>query len=149
MATVSNDCPLKTSLKSQESELATIATRLTHDQAAVTSAQQQVTTFLRTRNLRQVDDFYDRYQVQRERASQAKQQAALATQLGPENLAALQQVSDLATLQAQLQQAQSKQQTVQAQLDHCTERLAMLAGQLAHSQPAGRKPHCGNVGKTW
>ncbi|WP_354630907.1 ATP-binding protein [Levilactobacillus brevis] len=128
---------LKTSLKSQESELATIATRLTHDQAAVTSAQQQVTTFLRTRNLQQVDDFYDRYQVQRERASQAKQQAALAAQLGPENLAALQQVSDLAALQVQLQQAQAKQQTVQAQLDHCTERLATLAGQLAHLTTSG------------
>lgn len=128
---------LKTSLKSQESELATIATRLTHDQAAVTSAQQQVTTFLRTRNLQQVDDFYDRYQVQRERASQAKQQAALAAQLGPENLAALKQVSDLAALQAQLQQAQAKQQTVQAQLDHCTERLATLVGQLAHLTTSG------------
>ncbi|TGD18078.1 ATP-binding protein [Levilactobacillus suantsaiihabitans] len=127
---------LKQSLATQAGDLATTTDRLKSAQAAVDAAQQALTTFLSTRNLRSVEAFYQRYQAQRERTNRQQQRAALAEQLG-DNLAALQQFSDHTALTDQLAQAQAQQAATQQQLDQTTTRLATLAGQLAHLTASG------------
>ena len=124
-------------LQSQESDVTAIAARLKRDQLAVDRAQQAVTTFLQTRNVRSTDAFYRQYQQVREQGNRLSQRDALAQQMGDQQLAALQRVTDRATLAQQATTATSQVTTLQRQLDTVTEALATGAGQLAHLTASG------------
>lgn len=128
---------LKQAIQNQAGDLATVAERLKTDQVTADQAQQTLATFLSTRNLRSVTAFYDHYQAQRERHNQAEQRTALATQIGAENLTALQQVTDQASLTRAVQAAQTQQAQTQQALDLTTAKLATLAGQLTHLTASG------------
>ncbi|NLR09908.1 MULTISPECIES: AAA family ATPase [Lactobacillaceae] len=124
-------------LQSQESDVAAIAARLKRDQLAVDRAQQAVTTFLQTRNVRSTDAFYRQYQQVREQGNRLSQRDALAQQMGDQQLAALQRVTDRATLVQQATTATSQVTKFQRQLDTVTEALATGAGQLVHLTASG------------
>ena len=124
-------------LQSQESDVTAIAARLKRDQVASDQAHQAVTTFLRTRNVRSTDAFYRQYEQVRAQGNRLSQRAALAQQMGDQQLAALQRVSDQTTLRQQETAATQQVTTLQHQLDTVTEALATGAGQLAHLTASG------------
>lgn len=124
-------------LQSQESDVTAIAARLKRDQAAVEQAQQAVTTFLQTRNLRSTAAFYQRYQRVQEQGSRASQRAALAQQMGETQLAQLKRVTSRSALAQKTTAATGKVTALQEQLDTVTTQLATGAGQLAHLTASG------------
>ncbi|WP_203642132.1 ATP-binding protein [Levilactobacillus andaensis] len=124
-------------LSSQQTDLTTVATDIQRTQHALTQAQHAEETFLRTRNLTTVDEFYHHYQQIREQDNQTAQQQALATQLGPAMQKALQQYATQAELTVTVQQAQQQQQALQGKLDTLTTSLATLAGQLDQLTASG------------
>ncbi|WP_395345245.1 AAA family ATPase [Levilactobacillus parabrevis] len=124
-------------LRTQESDVTAVASRLKRDQNALDQAQRAVTTFLQTRNLRSTDAFYQQYQRVREQGNRTQQRAALAEQLGARNLAALQQVASHADLSQRAQSATTQVADLQQQLDAVTEQLATIAGQLDHLTASG------------
>ncbi|WP_407889538.1 ATP-binding protein [Levilactobacillus sp. N40-8-2] len=124
-------------LRTQESDVTAVASRLKRDQVAVDQAQQAVTTFLQTRNLRSTDAFYQQYQQVREQGNRTQQRAALAEQLGAQNLTALQQVTSHEDLGQRARSATAQVTDLQQQLDTVTEHLATIAGQLDHLTASG------------
>ncbi|MFC6260774.1 ATP-binding protein [Levilactobacillus fujinensis] len=128
---------MRQALGSQQTELTTVADDLQRTQHTLRQTQQAEETFLRTRNLTTVDDFYRYYQQIREQDNQLAQQQALASQLGVTMRTALQQYATQAELIGVVQQAQHQQQALQGQLDTLTTSLATLAGQLDQLTASG------------